>query len=486
MGKKGKTEGTKDHKKETKSAKKIVYIALGIGLGILFLAYVGGGIYFKNHFYSNTQINGMSIGGKSLAEAEELFRDKVADFELTIIDKDGNKEMIPGADVDLKYKGAGELQSALREQKVQLWPLSFSQKEPVNISVKLYCDESKVQQKVEELHVATQEQTPAQSAYPKFNGEKFIVEAEVYGTAIDGKVLTVKAAEAFCKMKEILDMSLEKCYALPKYTTESAEVTQACEEMNLYCKARVTYTMDKDVVVDQTVISTWLTADENMEVALQEEAVRAWLTEFGDQYDTVGVERTFTTPTGKQATVSGGTYGWSINEEEELKVLLDAVENRKTLTREPEYYAGGTAHSHAMPDWGTTYVEVDMTEQHLWYIVDGAVAMETDVITGVPGGNRETPQGVNIIWEKEIGKTLVGETDPATGKPEYESPVTYWMRVTWEGVGLHDATWQWNGFGGTLYQDWNFGSHGCVNMPYDQAEALYNMVEVGTPVVIHY
>lgn len=477
--------GKKD-KKEPMSTKKKAGIFIGALLGILLLVYAGGAVYFTIHFYSNTQIDGMSVGGKSLAGAEELLEDKVADYELEIIDKDGNIEKISGADVELKYKRAGELRAALEEQKVLLWPLSFFWKEPMNISVELQCDEGRVQQKVAELRVATQEQTPAQSAYPKFNGEKFIVEAEVYGTAIDVNILTEKTIEAFHKMRENLDMSLEKCYALPKYTAESGEVTQACGEMNLYCKARVTYTMDKDVVVDQTVISTWLTADENMKVILQEEAVRAWLEEFGNQYDTVGTERTFTTPTGKQATVSGGTYGWSINEEEECKVLLDAVQNQKTLTREPEYYVGGTAHSHGMPDWGTTYVEVDMTEQHLWYIVDGAVALETDVITGVPGGNRETPQGVNIIWEKEIGKTLVGEKDPATGKPEYESPVTYWMRVTWEGIGLHDATWQWNGFGGTLYQDWNFGSHGCVNMPYDQAEALYNMVEVGTPVVIHY
>ena len=59
----------------------------------------------------------------------------------------------------------------------------------------------------------------------------------------------------------------------------------------------------------------------------------------------------------------------------------------------------------------------------------------------------------------------------------------YWMRVTWSGSGFHDATWQ-PAFGGTLNQ--TRGSHGCINMPYDKAAQLYEMVEMGTPVVIHY
>lgn len=49
-------------------------------------------------------------------------------------------------------------------------------------------------------------------------------------------------------------------------------------------------------------------------------------------------------------------------------------------------------------------------------------------------------------------EVLIGETDPSTGKPIYETPVNYWMRVTWTGIGFHDATWQ-AAFGGTRYKD---------------------------------
>ncbi|MDE5590106.1 MAG: L,D-transpeptidase, partial [Acetatifactor sp.] len=30
------------------------------------------------------------------------------------------------------------------------------------------------------------------------------------------------------------------------------------------------------------------------------------------------------------------------------------------------------------------------------------------------------------------------------------------------------------------------GSHGCINTPYDAMARIYEMVEVGTPVVMYY
>lgn len=37
-------------------------------------------------------------------------------------------------------------------------------------------------------------------------------------------------------------------------------------------------------------------------------------------------------------------------------------------------------------------------------------------------------------------------------------------------------------YGGDIYM-YN-GSHGCINLPYDFAESLFNAVDIGMPVVI--
>ena len=170
-------------------------------------------------------------------------------------------------------------------------------------------------------------------------------------------------------------MEEEGCYALPKFTAESKEVQAACDSMNQYIKASITYPMDENVVVDKNLISTWLTVDESMNVVFNENGVREWMVSFGDQYDTMGAARTITTPWGKTAEVSGGDYGWSIDEETESAALINSIKNGEVVTREPAYYIGGTAASHGPQDWGTTYAEVDLSAQHMWYIQDGAVVL---------------------------------------------------------------------------------------------------------------
>ena len=200
------------------------------------------------------------------------------------------------------------------------------------------------------------------------------------------------------------------------------------------------------------------------------------------QTHTKGKTRFFTTPDGRSAEVTGGTYGWEVDEKTELAALTQSIEKGETVTKEPAYCKNQTAASHGAQDWGTTYVEVDLTRQYMWYIKYGTVAMETNVVTGKPTPDKETPQGVYSILEMKRDKVLTGEIQ-ADGLPEYETPVDYWMRVTWTGIGFHDATWQ-SSFGGDRYID--HGSHCCINMSLDDAGRLYSMLEVGTPVVMHY
>lgn len=212
-----------------------------------------------------------------------------------------------------------------------------------------------------------------------------------------------------------------------------------------------------------------------MEVSIDETKVKEWMNEFCSTYDSIGKIRSITTPTGKTASVSGGTYGWSVDEPEEIRKLIENIKSGERVEREPVYEK--TVASHSQQDWGDTYVEVDLSTQHMWYIVNGSVQLETDIVTGLASDpNRATPSGVYSILEMKRDKVLTGETNPSTGEPIYRTKVSYWMRVTWTGIGFHDAIWQ-SAFGGNRYQT-SAGSHGCINMPLDQAASLYDMLEM--------
>ncbi len=226
----------------------------------------------------------------------------------------------------------------------------------------------------------------------------------------------------------------------------------------------------------------WVETDAQGNNKLNEETVKAWVKEFASWHDTVGTAREFVTAEGETITVEGGNYGWEIDEKAELESIKQHFADRTGETREPIYVQRAQKKADSgKPDWNNTYIELNLTKQHMYYFVDGQKQFEADVVTGTPGRNA-TPPGVYHILQMSSPATLVGEI-MSNGKPEYRTRVSFWMRMTWAGHGFHDATWQ-PSFGGNRYT--YAGSHGCINMSYNDAKTLYGLIEEGLPVISHY
>lgn len=121
-----------------------------------------------------------------------------------------------------------------------------------------------------------------------------------------------------------------------------------------------------------------------------------------------------------------------------------------------------------------TYVDINLTTQTVVYYLNGVAVLVSPCVTGNPNKGRATPTGFYSIKAMVPGKRLKG--------PNWDVWVNYWMRFTDGAIGLHDASWR-SSFGGTIYQ--TNGSHGCVNLPSQNAATLYSMVTIGTPVVVH-
>lgn len=484
MGKAKKIKAVKRRKTGKDGKVKALWITGGV-LAVICLIYVAISVYFMSHFFVNTKINGKNFSGKTTSDVEKYLQTNIKDYKLTILENEGRQDVISGSEIGLEYRAGTEAEKLLKDQNGFAWPKAFFTENSRKVSVNVSYNEESLNQRISQLSCLQTEQTPAENAKPEFDGNQYVIKPEVYGNAVDKERLTEQVKVHITEFQPQLDMVATKCYAKPKYTEDSKEVQEACDAMNKYVNASITYPMNEPVVVDKALISQWLQVDGEMKVSLNTEAMKQWFTAFGDKYDTQGTTRTFTTPAGKSATVTGGTYGWSIDEDTELVNLQNSILNGEVVTREPAYYAGGTAAAHSGQDWGNTYAEVDMSAQHMWYVQNGQVVLETDVVTGEPIPSKITPEGVYSLMWKQPNSVLVGDINPDTGEPAYRTKVKYWMQVTSSGVGFHDAIWQ-TAFGGTLYQIPGTGSHGCINMPLDQAGALFNMIEPGTPVIFHW
>ena len=242
----------KKDSEDKKSLGKKPWIIAGSIVGGLLVIYLGISAFFIGHFFVNTTINGKDFSGKSAADVEEYLKEQVKDYELELIELNNETDVIKGSDISLVYKEDSSVEDALKKQNPVLWVTSLFSKSSQNINIQVDYDESELEEKIQSVKAVTQEQTEPASAYPKFDGESFVVEPEVYGTAVNMDVLSEKIKEHITEFDPTLDMLEEECYKLPKYTSESPEVQAACDTMNQYCKASITYPMTENVVVDKS------------------------------------------------------------------------------------------------------------------------------------------------------------------------------------------------------------------------------------------
>ena len=471
----------KKDKNKSKKAKKAALIAVGSVAGVLLAVYIGFAMYFNSHFMFFTEINGTDCSMKSVDQVEDEMKKKVGDYTLTLKESGGGTETIVGSDISIQYVPGGKLDEIVKEQNGFLWPKSLWDHPKIETEIGVQYDEAALGASIAALGCMNPEaQTPSVDAHPEFQEGQFVVVPEVVGTQINSEVFNAKVAEAINGFQPTLDLSETGCYALPRFVSDSPEVTAAAAAMNSYLGANITYDFNPNTeVVDSSVISQWVRVDGEMNVTFDEEAVRGYIQTLADKYNTKGVPRPFTTASGNVVTVEGGGFGWRIDQEAEFGALLANIQNAETVTREPNYSSRGI--SHGGTDVGSTYAEVDLTNQRMYFIKDGQVVLQSDCVTGNPNKGHATPQGYYSLAWKQKNRTLRGEKQP-DGTYEYETPVAFWMPFN-GGIGFHDATWQ-SSFGGRRYQ--THGSHGCVNLPYSIAQQLYDLMYDGVPVICHY
>lgn len=471
-----------EEKKRIKINKKAILITIGAIVTTILAIYFGVAFYYSEKFLMNTTVNGAECTGKTVKEVENMMQTSVEEYVLTLEERHGITEEIEGVDIGIKYNGVNVISDAMAKQNSFLWVKSLFKKNNIKAKIDFEYDTEKLDETIGKLECLKEEKQVAPiSAVPVYRDGVFEIEEEVYGTQIDSEQLYKVIRKSVDEMELVVDLIKENCYVPPLYTKDSQEVLDAKDALNKCLEAEITYSLDEITVkLDKEKIANWISVDENLLVVVDENQVRAFADTLGSYYNTPNTALDLTTPTGKVVNIPNARLGRVVGSAVECAELIEEIKSGTVVTREPLFSQGATPGGD--PVWGTTYLEVDISAQHMWYIVDGAVAFESDVVTGSPG--RDTPTGVFSILKMKRNKTLTGNIVPATGKPEYVTPVAYWMRITWSGVGFHDATWQ-PGFGGQLYRQ-GYGSHGCINMPYNNVATLYGMVSVGCPVVIHY
>ncbi len=457
--------------------KKFMIFILSI-LVLLGVIYLSATYYFTTHFFYNTKVNGIQVDFLNVSKVHEILEKEVQSYEISLSIDEENDERIQGTDINLQYNQTEELDVALKKQKIWKWPVYVLEEKNIDFNLSVDMDSELLETIISEFEFTNlDEYSSPVNAYPKVvKGEVVIIEEE-YGNAVADdfvELLECKISE----LEESFDMTTDGGYLKPEYIHDSEKVAEAKSVMEQYLDNSITYS-EGDVIGSET-IADWLKVNKTtLEISIDEDKVKEFVSNLAKKYNTVGTTRTFKNPDGREVTVSGGSYGWTVDQDAEKTKILENIKDGESVERSIEY--SKKASSHGATDWGTTFAMIDLTNQKMWMVVNGEVVVTSDVVTGDVAGGNATPQGVSSVTYTTKNATLRGALR-SDGTREYEVPVAYWMPFN-GGIGFHDATWR-SSFGGTIYK--SNGSHGCINMPLEKAKALYGYLKAGMPVICHF
>ena len=464
-------------KKWKQTVKSIVLAA-----GLMFAAF-GTAYADETTFVAGTAVNGLGISDMTIDQATQRIADFYAkDYKLTIKEKGGKTEEITGPQISFSVGlPEGYLQQLLDQQNAsgRLSGPDADNKHRTEMVGSF--DRSALDAAIEALQaVSGSSIVTTQDAYISAyqEGQPFAIVPEVQGNNVDREKVTQLIVDAVSKGETEVDLEAAGCYCVPSVTQADEALKALCDTMNQCREMTVTYTFgDQSEVLDAATICSWITGTSEGQIQFNMDQVRAYVKSLADKYDTVNTARTFHTATGRDVSVTG-PFGWKLDQAGEADALVGVMRTAQSQSREPLYASRAVDRSAA--EWGSTYVEVDLTGQHVYMKKDGTVVWDAPCVTGNVSKNYTTPPGLYSLTYKQRDRVLRGKKQ-ADGKYEYETPVSYWMPFN-GGIGLHDANWRSN-FGGTIYQ--KSGSHGCINLPPAKAAALYDLVYTGIPVICY-
>lgn len=449
---------------------KVIGIICGSVVAVMVCVYIIVGTFFSSHFFPNTTINGITVSLASAEESRNRIINYANDYSISVVEADGTVEKIKGSELGLDVSDITKIDALLSEQNGFWWIREVFYPRSHTIKNLMKFDSQKLLEVCKNMNcIVRKDQKKEMNAYAKFDGQEFIAVKEIPGTRINVIDLKRYLGKEVRNLSGELNLSSRECYIKPRITMKSPELQNNLENLNSILERKIEYEVGE--IIPRNEKAKWITIGKNMQVDFDKDAIREYVTLLAKKYNTKGDPKPLNTSYGVTVTVPGGNYGWQIDEDAEVEEICKNLEANEDIKRDFMYTH--EAHSHGAVDYGNSYVEINLSEQHLFLYVDGNQVLDSPFVSGCITEGHATPTGAYRVTYKQKNAVLRGE--------DYESPVSYWMPFN-GGVGMHDATWR-SSFGGNIY--WSNGSHGCINLPYSVARDIYGYINTGFPVLVY-
>jgi len=455
-------------------------------IGAFVFYYLTQSYQYTDKFMIGTFVNGNDVSGQTVAEVEEDIRARVEDtYSLTLTFRDGEQETITPEEIGYRYVSTGEVEEAMNNQNPLTWVLrNMGKTVEIDVPENHTFDEAKLAEVVKAMPEFQVENvvTPTNAYLNITDKNEFEIVPETQGNApiADAILPALNELVTNSEMEGSLN-DIKGSYEMPTVTADNPDLIYQCDNLNKFLSTKITYKLPKDATktIDRGMLINWITRQDNGYYYLDDTTIHdncaKFVAEIAAQVDERHNSIPFTSTNMGTINLSCAEYGHVIDQPGETEALFKELKECTSEEKEPLYSLNKNVDSR----FGGTYVEADLSNQHVYYYENGQLILDTPCVSGTKyDSSRHTVLGLYSIYYKQRNRTLQGPM--VNGVPSYTSFVNFWMPF-YKGYGLHDASWR-GSFGGTIY--YSSGSHGCINLPYNAAATLYEHTEVGTPVIV--
>jgi len=408
-----------------------------------------------------TAIGGVPVGFLTPGAATDAVRDRVAATTLEIGTPDGTLSMT-GAELGASVDAAALTETAFSEHP--MWNVTAWFAPPVEAPVTIDREvaDTALAKAAPDVYTAPVDATlafdPATASY--------VVNPAVEGTGIDLDAVEAALRTAFADGAENATLTATLIPVAAPFTTDAA--TQLAGSLNTMLDNAGFYVGDERTVpLDRATLASWLTVTTSggtPSIAVDEQAVAAFVATLPDLVNrppsdaTVIVNSSGTHLRDEAVGVVGRTLDSTDGIAQAYAQQLAAGDGvyRLTVTETP--FATTTLER---------LLEVDLTAQRLYLKENGAVVDSWAISSGKPS-TPTTPGRYRIGYHIQ-SQTMRG--------PDYVQPNVKWVMYFNGDQAFHGVYWHSN-WGHTM-------SHGCVGMPENLAQRIYQWAPNGVDVWIH-
>ena len=503
---------------------KRIWLVLWLNLAAIIALYIALAFYYSEGFPCCCWINGVYCTGKSVETVNKELLAKHGYEGVNVIDAGGAELYISAGSVDFNADYTESLNSFIESRNSFLWGYNLFQNLIVKVEPRVSLNEDKLLGFVNDWEIFSD--IGSNDVYIAKGDNGYILINGITDVPNKEKIVNT-VYHCMLHLEDTADLgATEGCYTEVEATEQQRATIDLFDKVKELQACGMTYDIGgEQISFGPAVASDWfVTADEVDEYLNQEtsstdpasglfiidSAVRTFPSEeemytlngfvcdangspiISEKkiYDTLNniarshstkslIERYRQTHEGSILVKKGSKGDGSLYDVNgEFNYLVDKYVSGDISAEEsrPLSYYDSVVSYDAASELGDTYIEVNMSEQLLSYYVNGELNMQMPVVTGNINRGRGTPAGLFNVYNKRYHTYLRGT--------DYVSYVNYWLGVN-KGVGIHDATWRTQEeFGGDTFK--RNGSHGCINCPLESVEQLWNVAEVGTPVILYY